>query len=393
MRPGNTPSALLKSSSQNPILLRENEGQRIIFTFYGQWRSLNISEKEQEFEEYFRSLTKNNNIHFIFAPNFQPDMAGSWIIGHFIYALKELGCNVSGSIPDIITPYIRPKISVITPPPQRGISHFIKMIGQQSLIIWNLTISLLSFFGEMVINILHSLKLYTRHRDGYFQGIRWVSVVHHLDIVGLQAVPLISLISFLIGAVLAYQGINQLTRFGAAIYTVDFLAISLLREIGVLITSIVVAGRSGSAFTAQIGTMVLNQEVDAIRMLGLDPMRVLIVPRIIAMVIALPLLVILSMILGAIGGMVICSVMIDLSPDQFFDSFQKAVSNSTFWVGISKAPLFALIISVIGCYRGMQVKGSAESVGYMTTQSVVESIFLVIVCDGLISIYFSALDL
>lgn len=370
---------------QKPTISRRIEGNRSTFTLCGPWRSLNIAEKEQEFEDFFTSFSKNQTITFIFAPDFIADMAGSWLIGQFIYNLKNKGCLVEGVIPETIDRYVHPETPIQTIPLPMGIPQFLINLGKKSYILWQLSLSLFNFLGEVIVNFYSSIR--------HHKGIRWVSVVHHLDVVGLQAVPLISLISILIGAVLGYQGIKQLTRFGAAVYTVDFLAISLLRELAVLITSVVVAGRSGSAFTAQIGTMALNQEIDAIRMLGLSPMRVLIIPRIIAMVIALPLLVVLSMIMGAIGGMIICSLLIDLSFGQFLDSFQQAVANSTFWVGFSKAPLFAIIISVIGCYRGMQVKGSAESVGSMTTQSVVESIFLVIVCDGLMSIFFSALDL
>lgn len=381
MRPGSTSLIV----SQKPVISHEIEGNRNTFTFSGQWRSLNIAEKEQEFEDFFASLIKNQKINFIFASDFKADMTGAWLIGQFIYKIKALNYPIEGAIPETIDRYIHPEFQIHSLTPLTGINSFLIGLGKNSIALWELTLSLFTFLGEVIVNFYSNMRSH--------QGIRWTSVVHHLDVVGLQAVPLISLISILVGAVLGYQGINQLTRFGAAVYTVDFLAISLLREISVLITSIVIAGRSGSAFTAQIGTMVLNQEIDAIRMLGLSPIRALIIPRIIAMVIALPLLVVLAMIMGSIGGMVICDFMIDLSPGQFFDLFQQAVSNSTFWVGFSKAPLFALIISIIGCYRGMQVKGSAESVGAMTTQSVVESIFLVIVCDGLISIFFSMLDL
>ena len=375
----------LLTESQKPIISHEIDGNKNTFTLSGQWRTLNIAEKEEEFEGFFASILKNQNIHFNFSPDFIADMAGSWLIGQFIYKLKNKGCAVVGLIPERINRYVHPKIKTQIPQKATGIPHFLIELGKKSYVFWELTLSLFSFLGEVIVNFYSSIR--------HYKGIRWVSVVHHLDVIGLQAVPIISLTSLLMGAVLGYQGIKQLTQFGAAIYTVDFLAISLLREIAVLITSVVVAGRSGSAFAAQIGTMVLNQEIDAIRMLGLSPMRALIVPRIIAMLIALPLLVVLSMVMSAVGGMIICSLLIDLSFGQFFDSFQKAVSNSTFWVGFSKAPLFALIISVIGCYRGMQVKGSAESVGSMTTQAVVESIFLVIVCDGLMSIFFSSLDM
>ncbi|MCE3231295.1 MAG: transporter permease, partial [Alphaproteobacteria bacterium] len=195
----------------------------------------------------------------------------------------------------------------------------------------------------------------------------------------------------LIGMVLSYQSINQLRRFGAELYTIDFLGISVLREIAVLLTAIVIAGRSGSAFTAQIGTMALNQEIDAIRMLGLNPVLVLVVPRLIAIMICLPILVFFAMAMGLLGGMFTVNLTIDITPLQFMNQFKRAASVGAFWVGMSKAPLFAVIIGLVGCFRGFQVKGSAASVGRMTTQSVVESIFLVIICDAVMSILFSYL--
>lgn len=372
------------SKIQKPIISHETERDKTILTFSGQWRSLNIADKEVEIESFFTS-PKHQNINIHFSSTFISDTAGSLLIGRFLYALEKENFKLSGQIPHGISMYQ-------TAPLQKEITlndseknQWISLLGERAITYWQLSISLLTFLGEIIDHAYMNFKKR--------QSPRWTSIIYHLDVVGFQALPIIALISILIGAVLAYQGINQLTRFGAAIYTVDFLAISLLREIAVLITSIVIAGRSGSSFTAQIGTMVLNQEVDAIRMLGLDPLRILIIPRIIATCIALPLLVIFAMVMGAFGGMIICQIMIDLAPNQFLDSFRQSISSTTFWVGFGKAPLFALIISIIGCYRGFQVKGSAESVGVMTTKSVVESIFLIIVSDALISIFYSMLGI
>ena len=178
---------------------------------------------------------------------------------------------------------------------------------------------------------------------------------------------------------------------GAEIYSIDFLGISILREISVLLTAIVVAGRSGSSFTAQIGAMVLNQEVDALTMLGLKPVATLVLPRLIALLISLPLLVFFSIIIAMLGGMLATVLTIEISPSQFIHQFIQAVEVSTFWVGMSKSPIFAILIAAVGCFRGLQVKGSAESVGRMTTQSVVEALFLVIIADAVMSLLFSYL--
>ena len=218
--------------------------------------------------------------------------------------------------------------------------------------------------------------------------LRFTSLVHHMEETGLDAIPIVMLMSFLIGAVLAYQGSEQLTKFGAAIFTVDLIGISFLREIGILLTAILVAGRSGSAFTAQIGSMKMREEIDAMRTLGLDPVEMLIVPRILALVITLPLLGFLSGIAGLIGGGVVAVLALDISPVMYMERLQTVVEPRHFWVGIVKAPFFAFLIGTIGCFEGLRVSGSAESVGQRTTQSVVEGIFVVIIADAFFSILF-----
>ncbi len=219
--------------------------------------------------------------------------------------------------------------------------------------------------------------------------IRFTSLVSHIEQVGLDAMPIVGLITFLVGVVLAYQGVDQLRRFGAEVFTVDLVAISVLREMGILLTAIMVAGRSGSAFTAQIGTMQVNEEVDAMRTMGLDPIEVLVLPRVMALVISVPLLTFFANMMALVGGGLMAMVLIDITPTQFINQTRQAIGLWTFWVGIIKAPVFAFIIGMVGCFEGLKVRGSAESVGRLTTQSVVEGIFLVIVFDAFFSILFS----
>lgn len=242
---------------------------------------------------------------------------------------------------------------------------------------------LVNFFGYIIFKLTGLARRHSRFPIS--------SLFYHIDNSGIQAIPIVCLISFLIGMVLAYQGINQLSRFGAEIFTIDFLAIGVMREIGVLLTAIVVAGRSASSYTAQIGTMMVNQEIDAMKIFQLDPVLYLVIPRIAALLIMLPVLVFISDLLALAGGMLTTQLVIDVGPLQFINHLKRAVAPTTFWVGMSKAPLFALIIAIVGCFRGLQVKGSAESVGIMTTRSVVEAIFLVIVVNGLMSLVFSYL--
>lgn len=222
---------------------------------------------------------------------------------------------------------------------------------------------------------------------------RFTSFVFHLEAVGLNALPIVGLISFLIGVVMAYQGATQLRLFGAEIFVVDLVAISVLREIGILLTAIVVAGRSGSAFTAQIGTMKLREEVDAMRTLGLDPVEVLVLPRLIALIVALPILCFFSDLLGLLGGMLMAWVNLDISPAAFISRVQSNIPIRHFWVGMAKAPVFAAMIGLVGCYQGLKVKGDSGSVGRLTTRSVVQAIFLVIVADAVFSIFFNLINL
>ncbi|MPZ11621.1 MAG: MlaE family lipid ABC transporter permease subunit, partial [Kiloniellaceae bacterium] len=246
-------------------------------------------------------------------------------------------------------------------------------------------VDLLSFLGLTVTVFVRTLLHPWR--------IRLVPLIAHMEQTGLNALPIVGLISFLVGIVLAYQGADQLARFGAQIFTVNLVAVGVLREMGILLTAIIVAGRSGSAFTAQIGTMKVNEEVDAMRTLGLDPMEVLVIPRVFALVLVLPLLTFYADLMGLLGGAVMATIVLDISFFQFARQLNDAVTLWTFWIGIIKAPIFAFIISMIGCYEGLQVSRSAESVGRQTTRAVVEAIFLVIVLDALLSIFFSVIGI
>ena len=219
--------------------------------------------------------------------------------------------------------------------------------------------------------------------------IRLTPFPAHLELVGLNALPIVGLISFLIGVVLAYQGAVQLQRFGAEVFVVDLIGVSVLREIGILLTAIVVAGRSGSAFAAAIGSVKLYQEVDAMRTLGLDPMETLVLPRVLALVVAMPLLCFFSDLMGLLGGGVMAWAVLGIGPGLYIERLHDAVGLWAFWVGMIKAPVFGFVIAMVGCMEGLRVEGSADSVGRQTTRAVVASIFLVIVLDAVFSIFFS----
>jgi len=221
---------------------------------------------------------------------------------------------------------------------------------------------------------------------------RLTSIVHHLDRVGLRSVPIIILITLLIGSIIAQQGFFHFRQFGADDYVVDLVGILTLREIGVLIVSIMVAGRSGSSYTAELGSMKMREEVDALRTMGRDPLEVLVLPRIIALVVALPLLALIGAMAALIGGGIVASIY-GMEPSLYVARLREAVSISDFEVGMIKAPFMALVIGLVACTEGFQVLGSAESLGARTTSSVVKAIFLVIVLDGIFAMFFSSMGM
>lgn len=244
---------------------------------------------------------------------------------------------------------------------------------------------LLSFLGEATIALGRSIP--DPHR------FRWRAIAYNLQTAGFEALPICGLLSFLLGIVIAYQGAQQLQRLGANLYIADLVGLSVVRELSPLITAIIVAGRSGSAYAAQIGTMKVTEEVDALRTIGVGPLELLVLPKVVALVIALPLLTVYTDIMGVLGGMIMARAELQVSFTTFLDRIQEAVSLTSYAIGIGKAPVFAVIIALVGCYQGFRVTGSAESVGRQTTVSVVQSIFLVILSDALFSIAFSWLNL
>jgi len=224
-------------------------------------------------------------------------------------------------------------------------------------------------------------------------SFRLTSAVHQLDRVGWQATPIILLITFLIGCIIAQQGFFHFRRFGAESYVVDMVGILILREIGVLLVTIMVAGRSGSSYTAELGSMKMREEIDALRTMGLDPVEVLILPRVLALIVGLPILTFLGAMSALYGAGLVAWAYEGMSPTIFIARLHEAISVTHFQVGMIKAPFMALIIGVVACAEGLQTKGSAESLGLQTTTSVVKSIFLVIVLDGLFAIFFASIGM
>jgi len=319
------------------------------------------------------------------------DTAGAWLVCRIQAGLADRGWQVELAGADPVQAALLAEIGRLKPrpalPPPRinPLVRLLARLGASTLSAGGETRRLLSFYGETIVT-LGRLALHPRR-------LRLTSLVHHLEQTCLNALPIVGMIAFLIGVVLAYQGADQLRRFGAEVFTVNLLGVSVLREIGILLTAIVVAGRSGSAFTAEIGMMKVREEIDALRTIGADPIEVLVVPRLLALMIALPLLAFFADILALFGGGLMSVLALGIPPSQFLGQLEGAITPAMFWIGMVKAPVFAFLIALVGCYQGLSVGGSAESVGRLTTQSVVLSIFLVIVADALFSILFSYLGL
>jgi phospholipid/cholesterol/gamma-HCH transport system permease protein len=250
---------------------------------------------------------------------------------------------------------------------------------------WREILALVGFLGE---NLLKFGRLVTQPRR-----FRLTSTVYHMEQVGLDAVPLVFLLSYLVGAVIAFLGANILRDFGAEIYVVELVSVAFLREFAVLLTAIILAGRTASAFTAQIGAMQSREEIDAIRTLGLDPIDLLVLPRVVALLVMLPLLTFIAMIAGLLGGATVGAFNLDIPPQAYFSRMDATLEVRHFLVGLSKAPLFAIVIGLIGCLEGLQVQGTAQSVGERTTSSVVQTISLVIIIDAIMALWFMNMDI
>lgn len=282
----------------------------------------------------------------------------------------------------------RPALADVTPamtPVVSAGTGALENIGHHSMASVEQALALLSFIGQNAFALARSLAQPRR--------IRWRAILFNIRRSGFDALPIVGLLSFLLGIVVAYQGADQLKQYGANIFVADLVGLSMLREFAPLITAIIIAGRSGSAYAAQIGTMAVTEEIDAMRTLGIAPLEMLVLPKVIALIIALPLLTVFADGMGVLGGMLMARAQLGVGFGDFLERMSKAVSIASYLVGVGKAPVFAAIIAVVGCFEGFRTRGGADSVGRQTTRSVVESIFLVIVADALFSIAFSVLDL
>ena len=327
------------------------------------------------------------------------DSAGAWVLQHLLQSRQDDrgGAGVRGepaqpTRPQLIGWPARAEALMqalgsdagrtLAQAPRHGLLH---RSGQQAVAGAQQALAFMGFVGEVGMALADALR--------HPQRLRWRVVLREVEIGGFQALPIVGLTSFLLGVVVAYQGAEQLRNYGANVFVVELVGYAMLREFAPLITAIIIAGRSGSAYAAQIGTMVVTAEIDALRTLGISPQERLVLPKLLALALALPLLTVFADLTGVLGGMVMARSQLDIGFGEFTSRFGRVMQGSAFLIGICKALVFALIIALIGCFQGFRTHGSADSVGRQTTLSVVQAIFLVIVVDAVFSVAFNLLDL
>jgi phospholipid/cholesterol/gamma-HCH transport system permease protein len=372
-------------------LLGQARGDGVSISASGSWTAEYARTLEPLVEAAVRTKTQARSIAFDVAQIERLDTYGAWLIERTLRTWSSQGMQTRlVGLPDRhrgLFEKVQAGTHKLSPLPrgQNRIVAVLENVGRTMSLVGGDTLLLFQMGGAVVVAFLHVL---TRPHT-----FRFTSMVNHLERVAWNAVPIILMITLLIGAIIAQQGIFHFRTFGADIYVVDMVGVLVLRELGVVIVCIMVAGRSGSAYTAELGSMKMREEVDALRTMGFDPVEVLILPRILALIIAVPLLSFLGAMAALYGGGLVAWLYGGISPTIFISRLRDAITLQTFEVGMIKAPFMALVIGLVACVEGLQVQGSAESLGSKTTDSVVKSIFLVIVVDGLFAVFFASIGI
>ena len=375
-----------------PVYLQsELRGKKLVLSAHGDWVSAHVGEIEPQVESALKQRAKVDQIEIDASKVKRVDTIGAWLFERLKRNWESGGAKAAivGLDPrykvllDEVAASNRQPATV--PKRETPLADTLAYIGMSAAESWVDLKAILQFLGHV---IAAAGRVLTRP-----WSFRFTSVINQIDRVGFRAVPIIVLIMFLIGAILAQQGIFHFRRFGAETYVVDMVGILVLREVGVLIVSIMIAGRSGSAYTAELGSMKMREEIDALRVMGFDPVEVLILPRLVALIVAMPLLTFIGSLSGLFGGGLVTWLYGGMPPEVFIERLRDAISRSTFEVGMIKAPFMAFVIGLIACVEGLRVAGSAESLGEHTTASVVKAIFLVIILDGLFAIFFAGIDM
>jgi phospholipid/cholesterol/gamma-HCH transport system permease protein len=370
------------------FLASQRDGSKLQLTLHGAWGARSITAVRTEVAAL--DLTGVHEVGIVAGGVEALDLAGAWALDDLTLRLAARGVAVhfSDGEPHALQlvrsalhgdPAARPAALR-----QVTFSNPVEYLGRTALERLQEVRDGLGFIGRATLVLLTGLTRWRR--------LRPISVARHVFDTGITAIPIVSLIAFLISVIVAYLSASQLRNYGADIYVVDLITVGVLRELGVLLTAIIVAGRTGSSFAAEIGSMKLNEEIDALNATGVDEMEVLVLPRVLGLMIALPLLTFIADLIGLAGGALLCQTLLDMPLQQFLARANEAIAPTTFWAGMIKAPVFAVLIALAGTYRGLQVRGSSRELGRLTTVAVVQAIFLVLLADALFAVLYMKID-
>jgi phospholipid/cholesterol/gamma-HCH transport system permease protein len=368
------------------------EGERLTLRLAGDWRAANVPQLEQAMAAV--PLAGCRELLIATDTLGSLDISGAWVLRELLEKAhrENIATRFLQGQPEqlaLVLETLReqtPQVRAAAMFKHHGLEvEPITALGRGTVHGWHHLLHGLDFTGRASLAIGRALVSLKRMHP--------ISIARHVYDTGITAIPIVALIAFLISVIIAYMGAQQLLKFGAEIFVVDLVTVGVLREMGVLLTAIIVAGRSGSSYAAEIGAMRLNEEVDALQATGVNPIEVLIAPRVLGLVIALPLLTIVADAIGLAGGALLCRSLLDMPFLQYVDRMKEAIGPMTFWVGVIKAPVFAVLIATAGTYRGLQVRNSSRELGRLTTVAVVQSIFMVILADAVFAVIFMELDI
>jgi phospholipid/cholesterol/gamma-HCH transport system permease protein len=370
----------------------QRHADRVALALRGDWRLATLSEIQAELAAV--SLQGAGRL-LIDAGSARLDLSGAWVLRDFLAQAAAAGVSAdfSAPVPAALALIERTQQSSVAAEEAPGgpllpwldPALAVEGLGRRTVRSWSLVRSLLGFIGRVATVFGRTVP--------HLQRWRPASIARHVYDTGITAIPIVALIAFLIAVILAYMGAQQLRKFGADIFVVDLVTVGVLRELGVLLTAIIVAGRSGSAYAAEIGSMRLNEEVDALQAIGVNPIEVLVLPRVLGLVIALPLLTVIADAIGMVGGGLLCKTLLGMPLVQYINRANSALAPTTFWVGVIKAPVFAVLIALAGTWCGLRVRGSSRDLGRLTTLAVVQAIFFVILADALFAVLFMEMDI
>lgn len=384
---------MLKGSEQASTPAFEfYEGDRPRLALSGAWVVTSIADLDETLRDFSQTHSETALAELDLSALDSVDTAGAYLIDRTLRGfaggapvMVGASAGATALLAQARTLATQPESAPSVHEEGHGFIDLLERTGRNAEHMWQELMETLSFLGATLVAISSVVWRPAK--------MRWTALVSVMEDSGLDAVPIIAFLSFFVGMVVAFIGATTLSQFGATIFVVELVGFGVLRELGGVLVAIIIAGRTNSAFTAQIGAMKMRQEIDAMQTLGLDPMRVIVAPRVLAMMIMVPVLTFIGMLTAIAGGMSVGWLVLDINPTVFFNRMQDSVPIDQFWIGMSKAPVFGLAIALIGCRQGLEVGGSVQSLGHHTTKSVVQALFAIIVIDALFAIFYMELGL